>query len=163
MIFRPVICLVKRALMSYEQLRLENQICFPIYVASRLFVREYQPYLDALGITYPQYLVLMVLWETDHRTVGEIAERLLLNTNTVTPLLKRMQVQGLIARERAEDDERKVMVALTEKGQLLQADAAKIPELFVSSLLSDTMSLEELKNLRDRLSVLIDHLSKRDE
>jgi len=74
-----------------------------------------------------------------------------------------MQVQGLIARERAEDDERKVMVALTEKGQLLQADAAKIPELFVSSLLSDTMSLEELKNLRDRLSVLIDHLSKRDE
>lgn len=147
--------------MVYEQLRLENQICFPIYVASRLFVREYQPYLDALEITYPQYLVLMVLWETDQRTVGEIAERLLLNTNTITPLLKRMEAQGLIARRRADDDERKVIVALTEKGQALQAEAAKIPELFVSSLLSESMGLEDLKNLRDKLSTLIDHLSSR--
>lgn len=147
--------------MVYEQLRLENQICFPIYVASRLFVREYQPYLDALEITYPQYLVLMVLWETDQRTVGEIAERLLLNTNTITPLLKRMEAQGLIARRRADDDERKVIVALTEKGQALQAEAAKIPELFVSSLLSESMGLEDLKNLRDTLSTLIDHLSSR--
>jgi DNA-binding MarR family transcriptional regulator len=83
--------------MIYEQLRLENQICFPIYVASRLFVGEYQPYLDALNITYPQYLVLMVLWETDERAVGEIAERLLLNTNTITPLLKRMEAQGIVS------------------------------------------------------------------
>ena len=145
--------------MIYEQLRLENQICFPIYVASRLFVREYQPYLDPLNITYPQYLVLMVLWETDERAVGEIAERLLLNTNTITPLLKRMESQGLVVRRRAKDDERKVIVALTEQGQQLQADAAKIPALFVSNLVEDAVNLEELVKLRDKLNNIIDQLT----
>lgn len=144
--------------MIYEELRLENQICFPIYVASRLFVREYQPYLDPLNITYPQYLVLMVLWETDERAVGEIAERLLLNTNTITPLLKRMESQGLVMRRRAKDDERKVIVALTEKGQQLQIEAAKIPALFVSNLVSDAANREELVKLRDKLNAIIDHL-----
>ncbi|MFN8529801.1 MAG: MarR family transcriptional regulator [Anaerolineae bacterium] len=148
--------------MAYEQLRLKNQICFPIYAASRLFVREYQPYLDALEITYPQYLVLLVLWEKDRVTVGEIAERLLLNTNTITPLLKRMEAQGLIERRRSEDDERKVIVALTEKGNQLQADAVKIPEQFVSGLVSDQVNLEELIHLRDKLTFLIDQLSKHD-
>lgn len=149
--------------MSYEQLRLANQICFPIYVASRLFVREYQPYLDELGITYPQYLALMVLWEADQLTVGEIAERLLLNTNTVTPLLKRMEAQGLVARQRSGDDERRVLIGLTEQGRQLQAAAATIPERFVSRLLSDAMSLEELQRLKEQLSLLIDHLSSRSE
>jgi DNA-binding MarR family transcriptional regulator len=144
--------------MIYEELRLENQICFPIYVASRLFIREYQPHLDALNITYPQYLVLMVLWETDESTVGEIAERLLLNTNTITPLLKRMESQGLVIRRRATDDERKVIVALSEKGQKLQADAVKIPALFISSLVSDGVNRDELVKLRDKLNIIIDHL-----
>jgi MarR family transcriptional regulator, organic hydroperoxide resistance regulator len=149
--------------MSYEQLRLDNQICFPIYVASRLFVREYQPYLDELGITYPQYLALMVLWETDNIMVGEIAEKLLLNTNTVTPLLKRMEAQGLIERQRSGEDERKVIVALTEKGKELQVAAATIPAQFVSGLLSADMNLQDLIGLRDKLTVLIDHLSRHDE
>ena len=149
--------------MSYEQLRLDNQICFPIYAASRLFVREYQPYLDALGITYPQYLVLMVLWETDHLTVGEIAAKLLLNTNTITPLLKRIEGQGLIERQRSGTDERKVIVALTTQGKDLQADAANIPEQFISGLLSNAMGLEDLKRLKDTLSILIDQLSSGDE
>jgi DNA-binding MarR family transcriptional regulator len=148
--------------MIHEQLRLENQICFPIYAASRLFIREYQPHLDALGITYPQYLVLMILWETDQRSVGEIAERLLLNTNTVTPLLKRMEAQQLIVRRRAQDDERRVIVALTEKGYALQAEAAHIPASFAAGLVSDAISLEELVRLRDRLNTLIDHLSSRE-
>ena len=149
--------------MSYEQLRLDNQICFPIYAASRLFVREYQPYLEALDITYPQYLVLMVLWETDQLTVGEIAAKLLLNTNTITPLLKRMEAQGLIERQRSGTDERKVIVALTTQGKDLQTAAANIPEQFISGLLSNAMSLEDLKRLKDTLSILIDQLSTGDE
>jgi len=149
--------------MDYEQLRLDNQICFPIYVASRLFVREYQPYLDALGITYPQYLVLLVLWETDKLTVGEIASKLLLNTNTITPLLKRMEAQELIKRKRSGTDERKVIIALTKQGKNLQASAANIPEQFISGLLSNEMGLEDLKRLKDTLSILIDQLSTGDE
>lgn len=148
--------------MSYEQLRLENQLCFPIYAASRLFVREYQPHLDRLGITYPQYLALMVLWETDRRAVGEIAERLLLNTNTITPLLKRMEAQGLIERQRSGDDERRVIVGLTAKGRQLQHDAAKIPELVIAGMLTNALSLEDLKRLKDTLSILISQLSSRD-
>jgi len=149
--------------MNYEQLHLDNQICFPIYVASRLSVREYQPYLDALGITYPQYLVLMVLWEADRLTVGEIAAKLILNTNTLTPLLKRMEAQGLIERQRSDTDERKVIVALTEQGKNLQTAAAQIPEQFVSGLLSNAMTLEDLKQLKDTLTILIDQLSKNEE
>lgn len=149
--------------MSHEQLRLENQICFPIYAASRLFVREYQPYLDALGITYPQYLVLLVLWEVNGLSVGEIAEKLLLNTNTITPLLKRMEIQGLIERQRSHDDERKVNVRLTANGKALEAEAANIPAQFVSGLVSEAMSLEDLMKLRDTLSVLIEHLGDHDE
>lgn len=146
-----------------ERLRLDNQICFPIYAASRLFVRAYQPHLDALGITYPQYLVMMVLWEADHALVGDIAERLLLNTNTITPLLKRMEAQGLIERQRSATDERKVIVGLTERGRALQADAVKIPELFIAGLVSGTTSLDDLKALRDTLTGIIDRLSTPDD
>ena len=87
--------------MAYEQLKLENQLRFPVYAASRLIIREYQPHLDKLRITYSQYLVLMVLWEKDSIAVSEITQRLILNTNTVTPILKRMEAQGLITRQRS--------------------------------------------------------------
>ena len=102
--------------MDYAQLKLENQICFPLYAASRLVTREYQPHLDKLGITYPQYLVLMVLWENNGLTVNDISEKLILNTNTLTPLLKRMEKQQLLSRRRDVADERKVLISLTEKG-----------------------------------------------
>ena len=111
--------------MAYEQLKLENQLCFPVYAASRLITREYQPFLDQLKITYPQYLVLMVLWEHDGLPVNDIAKKLFLNTNTITPLLKRMEQQGLIKRNRSEADERKVLVQLTGKGKKLQEKAAQ--------------------------------------
>src|SRR6056297_1041292 len=114
--------------MPYEQLKLENQLCFPVYAASRLITREYQPFLENLGITYPQYLVLMVLWEDDCLPVNDIAKTLILNTNTITPLLKRMEQQGLLFRKRSDKDERKVIVKLTEKGKDLQKEAVKIPE-----------------------------------
>jgi DNA-binding MarR family transcriptional regulator len=147
------------AAMIDDRLRLGNQICFPIYAASRLFTRAYQPHLDALGITYPQYLVMMVLWEVDEASVGAIAERLLLNTNTITPLLKRMEVQGLIERQRSEADERRVLVHLTERGRALQVEAVTIPERFVAELVSDSAGLEDLTRLRDTLTTIIDRLS----
>jgi DNA-binding MarR family transcriptional regulator len=126
--------------MTYEQLKLENQLCFPVYAASLLIIREYQPHLEKLGITYPQYLVLMVLWETDLISVSEITQKLILNTNTVTPLLKRMESQGLITRTRSENDERKVIIKLTPKGIQLRVDAASNPEKLVSSLISNSIT-----------------------
>ena len=98
---------------NFNQLKLENQLCFPVYAASRLIIREYQPYLDKLKITYPKYLVLMILWEKDAVPVNDIAKKLILNTNTITPLLKRMEKQGLVKRERSVEDERKVIIQLT--------------------------------------------------
>lgn len=149
--------------MVNEQLRLENQICFPLYAASRLVIQEYQPYLDQLGITYPQYLVLMVLWETDSIAVSEITQRLILNTNTVTPILKRMEAQGLITRRRSEEDERKVIVTLTPRGKQMQIEAASIPERLVASLVSSRVNPDDMKTLKDLLHVIIDHLDKRQE
>lgn len=147
--------------MANEPLKLENQICFPLYAASRLVIQEYQPYLDNLGITYPQYLVLMVLWETDSISVSEITQRLILNTNTVTPLLKRMEAQGIITRQRSGKDERKVIITLTQKGKELQAKAASIPEKLVASLNSGDANMDDLKTLKDLLYQIVDHLSKR--
>lgn len=147
--------------MEFDQLKLSNQLCFPLYAASRLLIREYQPYLDQLGITYPQYLVLMVLWETDHISVNEISKKLILNTNTVTPLLKRMETLGIIQRARSENDERKVMVDLTPKGKLLQGDAATIPENLAQGLISSTMKIEELIDLKNKLESMINFLKEK--
>jgi DNA-binding MarR family transcriptional regulator len=147
--------------MAYEQLKLENQLCFPVYAASRLIIREYQPHLDKLGITYSQYLVLMVLWETDSIAVSEITQRLILNTNTVTPILKRMEAQGLITRQRSASDERKVMITLTPKGKHLQAEAASLPEKLVAGLASEDMQAADLDKLKDQLQFIIRVLSEK--
>lgn len=146
--------------MVYEQLKLENQLCFPVYAASRLITREYQPFLEKLEITYPQYLVLMVLWENDCLPVNDVAKKLILNTNTITPLLKRMEQQGLINRKRSEKDERKVLVQLTEKGSNLQEEAAKIPEELVNHLSAGEINLEDLAKLKESLNAIISFLSK---
>jgi len=146
--------------MDFEQLKLENQLCFPLYAASRLIIREYQQHLDKLEITYPQYLVLMVLWETDNLSVNDISQKLILNTNTVTPLLKRMEVQGIITRNRSEEDERKVMIRLTEKGLNMRIEAAGIPEKLMACVISDALKVEELIDMKTKLNVLIEYLSK---
>jgi DNA-binding MarR family transcriptional regulator len=117
--------------MNYEQLKLENQLCFPFYAVSRLIIRAYQEDLDALGITYPQYLVMMVLWENNEQTVNEIAEKLILNTNTVTPLLKRMEAMQLITRTPSKTDQRKVLVALTDSGRAMREQAAKLINVLI--------------------------------
>ena len=103
-----------------EQFKLDNQLCFRLYTASRLLTQAYHPLLSEQGLTYPQYLVLMVLWENDAQPVNDIAKRLMLETNTLTPLLKRMELQGILTRSKGLADARQVIVSLTEKGQNLQ-------------------------------------------
>ncbi len=147
--------------MTYEQLRLENQICFPIYAASRLITREYQPLLDELGLTYPQYLALLVLWGRDGLSVNEIGQKLLLNTNTVTPLLKRMEGQGLVARQRSVDDERRVIVSLTPQGRALQEQAAAIPAKLVAGLNAGNVDEQALHDMLTQLQKIIHHLSEK--
>ena len=118
----------------YPQLKLDNQLCFRFYTVSRLLTQIYSPLLKSLGITYPQYLVLMVLWEADNQPVNDIAKRLLLNTNTITPLLKRMETDGLIKRKKDKVDGRKVIVTLTKKGKLMEEQAVAIPDNLVKSI-----------------------------
>lgn len=149
--------------MEYEQLKLSNQLCFPIYAASRLITREYQPYLDKLGITYPQYLVLMVLWETDIISVNEISKKLILNTNTITPLLKRMEMQGILKRHRSESDERKVIVELTPKGKQMKNEAATIPRELAAGLISDSLKIEEMIDLKQKLESIIHILTEKNK
>ncbi|MDM8002793.1 MAG: MarR family transcriptional regulator [Bacteroidota bacterium] len=146
--------------MVYDQLKLGNQLCFPVYAASRLITREYQPFLDSLGITYPQYLVLMILWEEDCLPVNDIAKKLILNTNTITPLLKRMEKDGIIRRKRSGEDERKVIVQLTEKGRALQEEAAQIPEQIAGRLIEGDLKPDDLIRLKDTLDSMIRYLSK---
>ncbi|KAF7598856.1 MAG: MarR family transcriptional regulator [Candidatus Dactylopiibacterium carminicum] len=110
-----------------DLLRLDQQLCFPLYAASRLVTRLYQPLLEPLGLTYPQYIVLMILWEESPCSVSRIGERALLASNTLTPLLKRLEQQGLIVRTRSAQDERVVNIALTEAGQALRAGCACVP------------------------------------
>ena len=114
--------------MTYEQLKLDNQLCFPFYAVSRLITRAYQNDLDALGITYPQYLVMMVMWEQKKITVKELGRLLWLDTGTLTPLLKRMEGDGLVDRNRDPEDERSVIVTITEKGADLRKKALAVPE-----------------------------------
>ena len=111
----------------YEQLRLRNQLCFRFYTVSRLITQTYRPFLERLGLTYPQYLVMMVLWEQDGQPVNDIAKTLLLETNTVTPLLKRMEEDGLVTRRRGDKDARQVLVHLTDKGRKMEAEASGVP------------------------------------
>jgi DNA-binding MarR family transcriptional regulator len=110
-----------------DLLRLEQQLCFPLYAASRLVTRLYQPVLDPLGLTYPQYIVLMILWEVAPCSVSDIGERALLNTNTLTPLLKRLEQSGYIHRQRRVADERVLEITLTEAGVALKSRCSCIP------------------------------------
>ena len=109
------------------QLLLENQLCFPLYAAARRVTGLYTPHLKPLGLTYTQYIVMLVLWERDHISVGELSERLYLDSGTLTPLLKKMEAAGLVTRMRSAEDERVVIVDLTEAGRALKEKAADVP------------------------------------
>lgn len=134
-----------------EALRLDRQLCFALYGAANRMTRLYRPMLDALGLTYPQYLAMLVLWEASPRTVGALGEALDLESSTLTPLLKRLETQGLVARTRDPEDERRVIVALTEAGAALRDQAKAVPEQLFCKL---NLPLNELGDLRERLKAL---------
>ncbi len=139
----------------YEQLKLENQLCFRLYTASRLVTQAYFPHFEPLGITYPQYLVLMVLWEQDKQPVNDIAKRLYLETNTITPLLQRMERQGLVKRHRGEIDTRQRIVCLTETGKALEEKAKKIPTCLSDAICERGVKTEDMVQMIPLLDQLI--------
>lgn len=140
---------------SDKYLRLDNQLCFPLYAASRLVTRLYKPLLEPLGLTYPQYIVLLILWEDAPCTVSHIGQRAQLATNTVTPLLKRLELMDVIERTRNLDDERVVNISLTRKGKRLKQKCACIPEKMFESA---GYPLEESIKLKQQLDALLKHL-----
>jgi DNA-binding MarR family transcriptional regulator len=114
--------------MQYDPLKLENQLCFPLYASAREVVKKYKPFLDKIGLTYTQYIAMMVLWENKSINVKSLGECLYLDSGTLTPLLKKLEAQGLVARARSAEDERNLIVTLTDKGEALKQEALHIPE-----------------------------------
>ena len=144
----------------YEQLKLGNQLCFRLYTAARLTMQAYFPYFEPLGITYPQYLVLLVLWEKDHQPVNDIARRLYLETNTVTPLLQRMEKQGLLTRKRGKEDTRQRIVSLTRQGKELEEQAKNIPGCLAQQLSGRMEDINCLVTTIPALDKLIEGLAQ---
>ncbi len=144
----------------YEQLKLDNQLCFRLYTAARLTMQAYFPYFEKIGITYPQYLVLLVLWEKDHQPVNDIAHRLHLETNTVTPLLQRMEKQGLLTRKRGKEDSRQRIVSLTKHGKELEEKAKEIPGGLAQKLSDKMENINCLIAAIPALDQLIEGLSQ---
>ena len=144
-----------------EALQLDNQLCFKLYAASRAVIRGYKPMLDQLGLTYPQYLVMLVLWEWQQKppaqpTVKALGERLLLDSGTLTPLLKRLEIQGFLQRKRSANDEREVHLALSETGRALRE---QVPALKQQLLCQQGIDLEGLAALREQIGGLLNQLS----
>jgi DNA-binding MarR family transcriptional regulator len=132
-------------------LKLDNQLCFTLYSASLAMNKVYRKLLAPLGLTYPQYLVMLVLWERDELTVSEIGERLFLDSATLTPLLKRLEASGLLTRTRSADDERQVVIALSRSGKALKARAVEVPEgVFCAAALG----VDQLGQIKSRLESL---------
>jgi len=139
-------------------LRLDNQICFAVYSTAHAFNRVYKPLLDKLGLTYPQYLVMLVLWERDGVPLKDIGERLFLDSGTLTPLLKRLEAAQIIKRTRSTADERQVLIALTHHGLALKETARAVPQSILAATACSVGELLSLKNeivaLRDRLNAV---------
>ncbi len=142
--------------MGTDALQLDHQLCFAVYSAAHAFGRTYKPLLDALGLTYPQYLVMLVLWSRDGIAVKEIGEQLMLDSGTLTPLLKRLEAAGLIKRTRSVEDERQVIIALTKEGAALQKKAKAVP---MKILEATGCSVSELTSLRKEIISLRDQLN----
>lgn len=136
---------------SIDPLHLDNQLCFALYSSSLLVTKAYKPLLAEIGLTYPQYLAMMALWEEDGVTVGTLGARLFLDSGTLTPLLKRLEAAKLVKRVRSDADERQVLIHLTEKGRTLRKSAATIPARAACAL---GMPLTELANLKKKLEKL---------
>ncbi|QPF91817.1 MarR family winged helix-turn-helix transcriptional regulator [Bradyrhizobium commune] len=141
---------------AVDPLRLDNQICFAVYSATHAFNRVYKPLLDRLGLTYPQYLVMLVLWERDDVPLKDIGEKLFLDSGTLTPLLKRLEAAHLVRRTRSSEDERQVLIALTPQGHALKERARSVPQ---SILAASDCSVSELVAMKDEIVALRDRLN----
>lgn len=113
--------------MTYDALKIENQLCFPLYACSREIIKQYKPFLDRIDLTYTQYITMMVLWERGSATVKELGEALYLDSGTLTPLLKKLESKGLLTRSRSEEDERNLIVKITDAGEKRKEEAIKVP------------------------------------
>ena len=149
--------------MVKEEFKLDNQLCFRLYTASRLLTQAYHPLLSEQGLTYPQYLVLLVLWEKDTQPVNDIAKRLLLETNTVTPLLQRMEKEGILTRAKGKKDARQIIVSLTRKGKDLQKKLSCVPQTVGSAVLCESVNFETFPELFRMLDDIIEKLSGKQE
>jgi DNA-binding MarR family transcriptional regulator len=141
--------------MSDESLRLDNQVCFPLYAATRAMMQAYQPLLTQLGLTYPQYLVMLVLWESDGVAVKDIGERLYLDSGTLTPLLKRLEEANLVRRVRSERDERVVDIFLTPEGKRMKRRAQEVPQALFCKL---ALPIEEILRMREDMRRLFERI-----
>jgi len=148
--------------MVKEQFKLDNQLCFRLYTASRLITQVYHPLLALHGLTYPQYLVLLVLWEKDKQPVNDIAKRLLLETNTVTPLLQRMEKEGILTRTKGETDARQMIVSLTREGKELQKTLDDVPAAVGNAVLCDSITPETVPDLFRMLDDIIKKITQHD-
>lgn len=149
--------------MIREEFRLDNQLCFRLYTASRLLTQAYNPLLSQYGLTYPQYLVLLVLWEKDEQPVNDIAKRLFLETNTVTPLLQRMEKEGLLTRTKGKKDARQMIVSLSWKGKSLQDKLTFVPFTVGKAVVCDSVNPETAPDLFRMLDDIIDKLHNHKE
>ncbi|MDO4891231.1 MAG: MarR family transcriptional regulator [Coriobacteriaceae bacterium] len=141
---------------KYASLRLESQLCFPLYAASKEIVRRYKPLLDPLDLTYTQYITMMALWEHEQMSVSELGECLYLNSATLTPVLKRLEAKGFITRKRSLEDERSVIVGITDEGRKLQDQALSVPVQMGSCVRMDPQEAYALKQLLDKLLASFD-------
>ncbi|MCP1548054.1 MULTISPECIES: MarR family winged helix-turn-helix transcriptional regulator [Methylorubrum] len=139
-----------------DPLLLDNQLCYALYAAAHRMTKSYRPMLERMGLTYPQYLVLLVLWENDGITVSEIGRRLRLDSGTLTPVLKRLETSGLLNRSRRQSDEREVEIALTDQGRALRSEAITVRQSVMCQL---NMSEPEIQAMRADLNALIENLS----
>jgi DNA-binding MarR family transcriptional regulator len=131
---------------------LSQQVCFPIYAFAKEIINQYRPLLDAIELTYPQYLVMLVLWEFESQTVNQLGEKLKLDSGTLTPLLKRMEAKLLLTRTRSSSDERIVNIALTQNGKALRIKASNIPTQLIEAMNVTVEELQELKNIISKIS-----------
>ncbi|MER7009859.1 MarR family transcriptional regulator [Saccharopolyspora sp. NPDC000359] len=138
------------------RLTLDRQLCFALYSASRAFTNLYRPFLGELGLTYPQYLVMLVLWERRSLAVKELGAALRLDSGTLSPLLKRLEARGLVVRERSSDDERSVFVALTDDGRDLQERAREIPGQMLAATGLEIDGVVELRSTLEQLTAALD-------
>ena len=139
--------MTKNAAKDYPELLLENQLCFPLYACSKEIIRRYRPFLDALELTYTQYIAMLVLWEKKRVTSKELGQALYLDSGTLTPMLKKLEEKGLISRQRSGDDERNLLVSLTEHGEALRERAVSVPAQIVKCVSLDESDARELYRL----------------